>query len=117
MVDNKNQTVENCNLCGVCNLSCPIYSILLKESVGPRFKAFLTKKKELKEIFFLCTNCGACIQACPALININCLDARKSLVEAGTETPANKVMRDNIKKFGNPLGQITKEKKIRQYYT
>ncbi len=117
MVDNRNQTVENCNLCGICNLNCPIYAVLLKESAGARFKAFLAKKKQAKEIFFLCTACGTCIQDCPAQIEIGCFDIRKNLVTVGVEMPANKVMRENIKHFGNSLGETKKGKKIKQYYT
>jgi len=117
MVENNNQAVENCNLCGVCNLSCPIYAVLLKESVGARFKAFLAKKNKFNEAFFLCTECGACVQGCPARIELDCLEIRKNLIAAGIEMPANKVMRENIKKFGNSLGETKKGKKIKQFYT
>jgi L-lactate utilization protein LutB len=117
MFDNKNQAVENCNLCGICNLNCPVYAVLLKESAGARFKAFLAKKKKSNKIFFLCTECDACVQDCPAQINLNCLEIRKDLVAAGVETPANKIMRENIKKFGNSLGETKKGKKIKQFYT
>lgn len=116
----KNRTTDNCNLCGSCNLNCPIYLILKKETAGPRFKAFLEKKNTLKDIFFLCTTCGSCVQDCPASIEINCLKAREELVLQGHETKNNKIMRDNIKETGNPFGiSITNQKnqKIKQYYT
>ncbi|MBW2991490.1 4Fe-4S dicluster domain-containing protein [Candidatus Woesearchaeota archaeon] len=113
----KNRTVENCNLCGFCNLNCPIYKVLLKESSGARFKAFLAKKNDYKEVFYLCTECGACIQDCPARIDIDCLKIRAELVEKGLETPANKEMKENISHFGNPFGEIKKGRKIKQYYT
>jgi Fe-S oxidoreductase len=119
MADNKNhknQTSDNCNLCGLCNLSCPIYAVLLKESAGSRFKVFLAKKKQLKEIFFLCTTCGACIQGCPANVVLGCLEIRKALVDKGVVMPANNIMRENIKRFGNSLGPA-KKAKIKQYYT
>jgi Fe-S oxidoreductase len=117
MVANINQSVENCNLCGICNLHCPIYAILKKESVGPRLKAFLAKKKDYKEVFFLCTECGACLQSCPAQIDLECLEIRKQIVEKGAEPPANKIMRENIQKFNNPFGEVKKGKKIARYYT
>jgi Fe-S oxidoreductase len=116
----KNRTTENCNLCGACNLNCPVHAILKKETAGPRFKAFLEKKKSLKEIFFLCTECGSCVQDCPANIEIDCLKARKELVQQGHETKNNKVMRDNIKDAGNPFGisgPKQKNQKINRYYT
>ena len=53
MTLDKNKGVDNCNLCGMCNLNCPIYKVLLKESGGPRFKVFLAKKKDYKEVYFL----------------------------------------------------------------
>ncbi len=117
MTLDKNKGVDNCNLCGMCNLNCPIYKVLLKESGGPRFKVFLAKKKDYKEVFFLCTECGACIQDCPAKIDIGCLKIRAEMVKKGFETPANKIMQENIKQHGNPFGEIKKGKKIKQYYT
>ena len=108
---------KNCNLCGACNLNCPMYKVLIKESAGPRFKEFLTKKKDYKEVFFLCTECGACVQDCPADIKLECLDIRAKIVERGFETPANKVMRENMKHHGNPFGEIRKGKKTDLYYT
>lgn len=113
----KHNQVENCNLCGACNLNCPVYKVLIKESAGPRFKAFLTKKKDYKEVFFLCTECRACAQDCPADIDLKCIETRSKMVERGFETSANKQMRDNIKLHGNPFGEVKKGKKIDQYYT
>lgn len=116
-MSNKNQTTENCNLCGTCNLNCPIYITMLKEPAGARHKVFLAKNKKFDEIFFLCTDCRACIQDCPASINLKCLKIRQEMAEQGIETPANKVMKDNIKHSGNPFGITKKGAKIKQYYT
>jgi len=116
-VPNKNRRVGNCNLCGMCNLNCPVYTVLLNEAASPRFKAFLAKKKEYKKVFFLCTNCGACIQDCPANIDVECLKIRANMVENGFETPISKVMRQNIRRSGNPFGEVKKSRKIKQYYT
>jgi len=117
LADSKNQNVENCNLCGECILACPIYYVLKKESAGPRFKAFLAKKNSFNEIFFMCTDCNSCIMNCPAKINIGCFEIRQRLVNAGLELPQNKIMRSNIKNFGNPFGDIKKGKKTTNYYT
>ena len=113
----KNQTVVNCNLCGACNLSCPIYNILLKESAGPRFKAFLEKNNDFRMVFFMCTECGSCVQDCPASISLDCLKAREHLVSRGKEPSANKTMRVNIKQYGNPFGDLSKRRKTNIYYT
>jgi Fe-S oxidoreductase len=117
VTNNINRSAENCNLCGICNLNCPIYAIIQKESAGPRFKAFLAKKKDYKEIFFLCADCGACLQGCPAKIDLECFEIRKQLVAKGIEPSANKIIRENIKKFNNPFGEIKKGRKITKYYT
>jgi Fe-S oxidoreductase len=117
MSSSQNQAVANCNLCGACNLNCPFYFVLLKESAGARFKAFLAKKKQFREVFFLCTTCTSCLQDCPARIDLECLEIRRRLVESGFETPANKVMKNNIQQFKNPFGEIKKDMKIKKYYT
>lgn len=113
----KNQTVENCNLCGACNLNCPIYNILLKESAGPRFKTFLEKNNDFQDVFFMCTECGACARDCPANISLSCLKARENLASKGKETAANKTMRANIKQYGNPFGELSNQRKASAYYT
>jgi Fe-S oxidoreductase len=112
-----NQKVENCNLCGICNLDCPVYLVLQNESAGPRFKAFLARKKDYKDVFFMCTNCEACVPSCPARIDIDCLSIRALMAAKGFETSANKTMRSNILKFGNPFGEASKDRKIKKYYT
>jgi Fe-S oxidoreductase len=116
-MDNKKQDVADCNLCGICNIACPIHFVLQKESAGSRFKVFLAKKKSLNEIFFICTECSTCLQGCPAKVDLKCLDIRRQLVESGVELPANKAMKSNIKEFGNPFGEMKKGKKVKQYYT
>jgi Fe-S oxidoreductase len=117
MTLDSSQTIENCNLCAICNLNCPIYIALLKESAGARFKAFLAKKKNYSDAFFLCTECGSCIKDCPAKIELRCLEIRKRLAELGKEPLTSKEMKENINKFGNPFGEVKKGKKIARYYT
>jgi Fe-S oxidoreductase len=113
----KTKTADHCNLCGICNTNCPVFKVLLKESAGPRFKTFLAQSQILREVFFLCTRCGVCVLECPAGVEIPCLEMREKLVEKGFETPQNKLMRENIKLYGNPFGQMKKTTKIKYYYT
>ncbi|MFH0870840.1 MAG: (Fe-S)-binding protein [archaeon] len=107
----------NCNRCGICNLTCPIYQVALSEVASSRFKAVLAKKGELSSVFFLCTLCSGCIAGCPAKVIVDCFQRRAELVKSGKEPRVNKVMRENIARHGNPFGDISKQKKVRQYYT
>ncbi len=116
------QDINQCNLCGDCNTNCPVVRVLEKETRGARHKAFLARKKDYKEAFWLCTLCGACIQDCPANIDIDCLGIREELVKKGNQTKANQKMRDNIKLYGNPFGRLAGGKKAgdketKEYYT
>lgn len=120
MVDDKYQSIDNCNLCGACSLNCPVYAVLRKESATPRFKVFLAKKKIYNELFLLCTACGACVQDCPAKIILDIRKIRQELLKLGFETKSNQQMRDNIKSYGNPFGFLSlkeKKKKSSDYYT
>ena len=40
---------ENCSLCGECNASCPVWNVVLNETVAPRGYAILEKKELLEE--------------------------------------------------------------------
>lgn len=107
----------NCNRCGICNLYCPVYRTTLNEAASPRFKTILAKKGELNGVFFLCTACSGCVVGCPAKVSIDCFKRRAETVKGGKEPRANRMMRENILRHGNPLGDVTKQKKIKQYYT
>lgn len=109
--------ITNCNLCGECNVACPVYSVLKKESAAPRFKLFLSKQNILNNIFFLCTDCKSCERNCNAEVKFPIMKARKELNDKNMNTKQNLVMKENIMLFGNPFGKITKNKKIIQYYT
>jgi Fe-S oxidoreductase len=109
--------IENCNLCGMCNLSSPIYRTLLKESAGPRFKVFLAKKKEYKKVFYLSNLATINIEDCPADIKLDIREIRAEMIKQGNTTPENEKMRKNIIEHGNPFGKLTKGEKIKQYYT
>ena len=38
-------SVEKCIQCGICKVNCPIFKVILKESVSPRGLTFLAKKE------------------------------------------------------------------------
>jgi Fe-S oxidoreductase len=116
MREENNTSVDVCNLCGICNLACPVYAVTLNETASPRFKAFLAKKKERSEAFFLCTECSSCFAGCPVDVRLNIAQLRQAVLKSGKEHPANKLMRDNIVMHGNPFGEKP-DKKIKHYYT
>jgi heterodisulfide reductase subunit D len=65
--------VANCNRCGFCLQSCPIYLIEKKESAAPRGRNAITRgviegridfSPETEKSIFTCLGCGACTSAC-----------------------------------------------------
>jgi Fe-S oxidoreductase len=104
-----------CTLCGLCKTSCPVYGILLDESISPRGKATLLKRDFPSKHFYLCTLCKACEKSC-ILTDIDIInkirDYRAELIGLGITTEANKRMMANIRQTGNALGIVEKGKKI-----
>ena len=114
----KSSEKVKCTLCGVCKFSCPTYKFFFDEAVSPRGKATMLKKGLHSKYFYLCTLCKACEEAC-ILKDIDMVERirefRKDMVDNGMETESNKVMIENIRKFGNPFGEIKEGKKINLY--
>lgn len=102
-------TAEKCIECGLCKANCPVFKSLLNETTGPRGKAMLIKEKVLDKIFYQCTLCKACKTECPLDIDLEFEEIRKKLVENNIETKANKKMIKNIKDYGNPFGNVSKD--------
>ena len=105
----ENAAVSNCTMCGLCRTACPCYNILLNESISPRGKATILKEGFPSKHIYLCTLCKACENAC-ILNDINLVekirDFRQELVSLGVTTEVNKKMIENVRKFGNPLGEV-----------
>ena len=89
----------------MCKAVCPVFRATLREGKSPRGKAVLIKHKMVSMRFYDCTLCGACVKACPADVDMELRKVRKQLVSKGHETEANKVMMENIRKYGNPFGE------------
>lgn len=103
---------ENCSLCGECNASCPVWKIVLNETVAPRGFAVLKKKELLENVFYICTLCGACTEACPINIDLKLRKIRQLLVEKKIETAAGREMIENIRMYGNPYANGDKVDKL-----
>lgn len=110
--------IKKCTLCGMCKTVCPVYLVLLKETVSPRGKAKLGREDFLTQLYFACNLCKACTQACPLDLKLcdDFLKIREKLNQSKQETEANKKMIENIRKFGNPFGKIEKGQKPTELY-
>jgi len=122
IIEEKNELKSSgrakCTLCGICKFSCPAYKFFFDEAVSPRGKATMLKKGFPSKYFYLCTLCKACEEACilKDIDNVEKIrDFRKELVDQGMTTESNRTMIENIRKFGNPFGEVKKGEKITLY--
>lgn len=77
----------------------------MKETAAPRAKAIVAQEGRDDRLFYLCTMCGACKDACPLGVDLGIAAHRAGLVEAGLETSSAKRMIDNLRKCGNPFSE------------
>lgn len=94
----------------MCKSACPVYSVVLKETVSPRGLVILANKNQINNIFLMCTLCKACDFRCPAGVKPSeiVLWMREKLVNVGDESKGAKKMMENIRKYGNPYGEVKK---------
>jgi len=113
------QDVKVCVLCGMCRSRCPVFKALLSESASPRGMAIFIEKK-LDDLVFWekCSQCRACDDACPmsAEMSRKIREKRAELVKKGVETNANKVMMENVRKYGNPFGKLEEGETPKELY-
>ncbi len=105
-----------CLNCGACLNFCPVYHQIGSNygdkylgSRGVVFSAFAKSFQTAKSAnCFACTLCSACLENCPAKIDLPELmrKLRGYLEEEGLQTKENKKMIANIRKYGNPFGEI-----------
>lgn len=110
------KSLIKCSECGMCKNVCPIYKVELNEFKSPRGKAILKKEDIMDTVFFDCTMCKACEEVCPLNIEFDHIEIRSRLVKAKMDPEANKEMIENIKKYGNPFGNVEKGKKPKNLY-
>ncbi len=106
-----------CINCGACLNFCPAYHQLGMKygdkylgSKGIIMAALMANLLRAKESgCYSCTLCSACQENCPAKIDLPALmkKIRVKLNSENLETEENKKMIANIRKFGNPFGEIT----------
>ncbi len=110
-----------CLNCGACINFCPPFHQLLEyfgdKYPGPR-GIIASGHEGGKSKAYLCTDCRACWQNCPAGIDLPELlrKVRKSVVKKGIELPSNERMIANIREFGNPFGEVQEGKIPKELY-
>lgn len=97
--------MSGCMSCGLCKPYCPLFNIILRETVSPRGKWMAKKAAIADDIFFLCTNCKLCTKNCPVKAELKIEDERARVIQMGVCPAVNEKILQNIKKFGNPFGQ------------
>ena len=115
-IEEVKEIVDKCVKCGMCKSLCPVFIILREETVSPRGKAMLLEKDFYDKLVYECSLCKACEEKCPLKLEL-CeafKKARKVLVEEGKGTEENKEMMKNVRKEGNPFGEI--KGKVRKLY-
>lgn len=108
-----------CVVCGICRNRCPAFRVLLNDSVSPRGKAVVIDRNIDSDIIYSkCTLCGACDVVCPANARLSekIREAREKRVREGREMEANKVMMENVRKYGNPFGKVGEGRMPKELY-
>ncbi|HMN14161.1 MAG TPA: (Fe-S)-binding protein [Bellilinea sp.] len=103
MIDRENAA---CIHCGLCREVCPVFTILRQEHISPRGLALLQEQNIASVVFYQCTLCRACRAVCPVEHDPSGEKIRTKLVRQGVETKANQTMIANIRKYGNPFGEL-----------
>lgn len=106
-----------CINCGACLNFCPAYHQLGAKygdkylgSKGIIFSAFMVNLLRAKESgCYSCTLCSACRENCPVKIDLPGMmkKIRVKLNGENLETVENKKMIANVRKFGNPFGEVS----------
>lgn len=128
LLDNKRSEILNsefkeilyCINCGACLNFCPVYHQVFAR-YGARYfsgaKGVISScfKESNEEAYnngaFFCTTCQQCKENCPIKINLSLMirNLRKKLVREGIEPDSAKEMIKNVKKYGNPFGDVSKK--------
>ena len=117
LMEEASEIFEGCARCGMCKALCPVFKILKEERVSARGKAIILSEKVMDKVLFECTLCRACEETCP--LGIKVCDAvrkgREAMVLMGKGLKGNREMIGNVRKFGNPFGNMTERGKEKLY--
>jgi Fe-S oxidoreductase len=95
-----------CIECGLCRETCPVFTILRLEHISPRGLAILAEEQVPTLLFYHCSLCRACQVVCPVGHDPAGEIIRAKMTAQGVETDANREMINNIRKYGNPFGDL-----------
>ncbi|MFH0978525.1 MAG: LUD domain-containing protein [Candidatus Woesearchaeota archaeon] len=115
-----------CINCGACLNFCPVYHQITTR-YGSKFPG---AKGVIQSVFleglhesyehgaYFCTGCQACKENCPAKIDLPNLikTLRRDLAKNGIEPKGVTEMIKNVKKFGNPFGEVAEGKIPKSLY-
>ncbi len=119
------EEVSKCNKCGFCLPSCPVFLATGIETYAPRGRNAITRliiegklnvSGQVEKSIYQCIGCGACVEACfPAVRTSDVVVTfRKRLATLGSMPEVHRLLMENIKRFGNPLGEA-REKRTEIY--
>lgn len=100
---------ESCVQCGMCKGRCGVFRVLREEQYSPRGKGDLLSGKIMDSILFECNLCKACEESCPLNVKVceAVLKGREAMVLLGKGLKGNEDMIRNIRKNGNPFGEMS----------
>ncbi len=116
ITDKISKDIYTCASCGFCRFGCPVSRKVGFESLTARGRMYLLKKvvegqldynKDLIESFYACALCGNCNEICPSGVDyVGAVShLRKLFVETGKLPESQKILRDNLIKYGNPFAK------------
>lgn len=110
IIEEINETIEKCINCGMCKGRCPVFKALREEANSPRGRVNILKEKVFDNIVYNCSLCKSCEVNCPLGLKLPDAfrKARQVISETGKEPKGNQEMLDNVRKFGNPFGDVKK---------
>lgn len=110
------EEVFYCINCGACLYFCPVYRQIFDNyglnylaGIGVSKTAFMNGLKiAFDKGLYYCTTCKACKYSCPVGIDVAELikKLRERAVKSGLESKANRKMVENVKRTGNPFGEL-----------
>jgi len=113
LMEEASEIFESCVQCGMCKSRCGVFRVLREEGYSARGKGDLLLVKVMDKILFECNLCQACEEGCPLGVKVceAVLKGREAMVLLGKGLNGNEEMIKNIRKKGNPFGDMKKGEK------